>query len=68
MPGLKVFNPGKHIQVTGRILLDDIHHVVRSKTLLKLALGDEKSHNAAGDGEERQNIVPGLQPDLLSGR
>lgn len=58
MPGLKVFNPGEHVQVTGRVLLDDVHHVVGPKALLKLALGDEESHNAAGEGEKKGKSSP----------
>lgn len=41
LPGLKVLNSAQQVDVAGRILFDDIFHVVRSKSFAKLASGDK---------------------------
>lgn len=48
LPGLQIFNACQHVEMSGRVLLDDIHHVVRPQTLFKLALGHHEPHDAAG--------------------
>ena len=42
IPTLKTFDPGQHIEVSGRILFDDVLDVVRSKGFLELPPGHEE--------------------------
>ena len=34
---LQTLDPGEHVEVAGRVLLDDVLHVVRPQSLLELA-------------------------------
>lgn len=46
-PGLQVLDPAQHIQVTSRVLLDHILHVVRPQGLFEPFLVQEKLHDPA---------------------
>lgn len=52
LPGLKVLNSGKHVQVTSRVLLNHVHDVIRSEALLKLPLRYHEAHDAETESKE----------------
>lgn len=54
LPGLQVFDATQHVQVTGRVLLDHIHHVIWSQALFEFPLGHQKLHNAER-GKKKNN-------------
>ncbi len=43
-PSLETLDTTQHIQVTSRVLLNHIFHIIRSKRLLKLLLGHMEFH------------------------
>lgn len=48
LPGLQALDAGQHIQVSSRVLFDDIHHVIWAQTLFELSLRYQEPHNTAG--------------------
>lgn len=58
LPGLKVLNSGKHVQVTSRVLLNHVHDVIRSEALLKLPLRYHEAHDAETESKEATVTTP----------
>ena len=51
-PGLQILDPAEHVQVSGRVLLDHVLHVVRPQSLLEALLVQQEPHDP-GEGGRR---------------
>lgn len=47
LPGLQALDAGQHVQVSSRVLFNDIHHVIGAQTLFELSLRHQEPHNTA---------------------
>lgn len=67
LPALQIFDAAQHVQVTSRVLLDHIHHVIRSQALLELSLGHQELHNAERRREKKKKKAVSETQQLLTG-
>lgn len=53
-PGLEVFDPAQHVQVSSRVLLDHVFDIIRPQSFLKTLLVQEELHDP---GQDRDNML-----------
>lgn len=68
LPGLQALDAGQHIQVSSRVLFDDIHHVIWAQTLFEFSLRYQEPHNTAGMDRihefQTEAILPGANSHI----